>query len=111
MAASAFSLSSLFLNSSFSVTAGEPIIGGLHGATRHYFCGHCMSWLFTRPDGMDDLVNIRSAMLEDARDYEPFVEMYLDEKLEWAETGAVRSFNKFPSQEMFPTLLEEFAAR
>lgn len=109
MTSSAFSLSALFPSASFAVTLGEPVIGGLRGPTRHYFCGHCMSWLFTRPEGMDEFVNIRSAMLEDAQLYKPFVETYLDEKLEWAETGAARSFNKFPPQEMFPGLLEEYA--
>ena len=54
MTASAFSLSSLYPNNEFEVTLGEPVLGGLHGATRHYFCPHCMSWLYTRPDGLDD---------------------------------------------------------
>ena len=111
MTSSAFSLSSLFPSASFSITLGEPVIGGLHGATRHYFCGHCMSWLFTRPEGMDDFINIRSTMLEDSQLFRPFVETYSDEKLEWAVTGAVHSFNKFPPPEMFPKLLDEYAAR
>ena len=109
MTASAFSLSSLFPSANFAIISGEPVIGGLHGATRHYCCGHCMSWLFTRPAGMEDFVNVRSTMLEDSRLYKPFVETYLDEKLAWAETGATHSFNKFPSQEMFTALLEEFS--
>jgi hypothetical protein len=109
MTSSAFSLSSLFPSSAFSISSGEPVIGGLHGATRHFFCGHCMSWLFTRPKGMDDFVNVRSTMLEDARDYEPFIETYTDEKLEWATTGAKHSFSKFPPQEKFPELLQAYA--
>lgn len=109
MSSSAFSLSSLFLSESFKVTSGEPVIGGLHGSIRHFFCGHCMSWLFTRPDGMEEFVNVRSTMLEDAHNYKPFVETYTDEKLEWATTGAVRSFKKFPPMESFPELLAEYA--
>lgn len=109
MTSSAFSLSSLFPSASFAITSGDPIIGGLHGGTRHYFCDHCMSWLFTRPEGMDDFVNVRATLLEDARDFKPFIESYLDEKLPWAVTGAAHSFNKFPPQEMFPQLLKEFA--
>ncbi|NVJ55161.1 MAG: GFA family protein [Vibrionaceae bacterium] len=109
MSSSAFSLSSLFSSESFSVTSGEPVIGGLHGSIRHFFCGHCMSWLFTRPDGMEQFVNVRSTMLEDAHSYKPFAETYTDEKLEWATTGAVRSFKKFPPMESFPELLEEYA--
>lgn len=68
-----------------------------------------MSWLFTRPEGMDDFVNVRSAMLEDSRDYKPFIETYTDEKLEWATTGAKHNFSKFPPQEKFPELLQAYA--
>jgi hypothetical protein len=67
MTASAFSLSTLYSSHGFKVTLGEPIIGGLHGATRHYFCAHCMSWLFTRPEGMDEFVNVRATMMEDVQ--------------------------------------------
>ncbi|MGB3200826.1 MAG: GFA family protein [Nodosilinea sp.] len=109
MTASAFSLSTLYPSSGFNVTQGEPAIGGLHGATRHYFCAHCMSWLFTRPEGMDDFVNVRSTMLEDAQSYRPFIETYTDEKLPWATTPAVHSYEKFPQPADFPALLGEFA--
>ena len=109
MTASAFSLSALYLSNGFNVTVGEPVIGGLHGPTRHYFCGHCMSWLFTRPEGMDELVNVRASLMEDAQSFRPFIETYTDEKLPWATTPAVHSFSKFPPLEQFPTLLSEFA--
>ncbi|WP_263970571.1 GFA family protein [Leptolyngbya sp. KIOST-1] len=109
MTASAFSLSTLYPSSEFRVTQGETVIGGLHGATRHYFCAHCMSWLFTRPEGMDDFVNVRSTMMEDAQSFSPFIETYTDEKLPWATTSAVHSFEKFPQPENFPALLAEFA--
>ncbi len=69
-----------------------------------------MSWLFTRPEGMCDFVNVRSTMLEDARHYKPFIETYTAEKLEWAEIDARYSFEKFPSQESFPQLLHEYAS-
>jgi hypothetical protein len=109
MTASAFSLSALHPSNGFKVTLGEPVIGGLHGATRHYFCGHCMSWLFTRPEGMDDFVNVRATIMDDAQSFSPFIETYTDEKLPWAMTPAVHSFKKFPSPESFPALLSEFA--
>lgn len=111
MTSSAFSLSSLFPSAAFSITSGMPVIGGLHGSSRHFFCGHCMSWLFTRPEGTDDLINVRSTMLEDSRTYKPFIETYTDEKLEWATTGAVHSFCKFPPQEKFPELLQEYVQK
>jgi len=109
MTASAFSLSTLYPSSGFKVTLGEPAIGGLRGATRHYFCAHCMSWLFTCPEGMDDFVNVRSTMMDNAQSYSPFIETYTDEKLPWATTPAVHSFEKFPQPEDFPALLAEFA--
>lgn len=110
MTASAFSLSSLYPSGAFEVTAGSPVVGGLRGATRHYFCPDCMSWLFTRPEGMDAFVNVRSTMLDDTRGYRPFVETYTSEKLAWATTGAVRSFEAFPPEGLFPELLAAFAA-
>ncbi len=111
MTASAFSLSALYPNNGFKVTLGEPIVGGLHGATRHYFCAHCMSWLFTRPEVMDDFVNVRATLMENVQSYSPFVETYTDEKLPWATTPAAHSFNKFPSPDDFPALLAEFTKR
>ncbi len=111
MTASAFSLSSLYPSSGFKVTLGETVIGGLHGATRHHFCAHCMSWLFTRPDGMDEFVNVRATMMEDVQSHSPFIETYTDEKLPWATTPATHSFNKSPSPDDFPALLSEFANR
>lgn len=109
MTASAFSLSALYPSSSFEVIEGEPVIGGLHGPTRHFFCPHCMSWLFTRPEGMDAFVNVRATMLDDARFFRPFVETYTSEMLPWARTPAVHRFETFPPMEQFPALLAEFA--
>jgi hypothetical protein len=72
MTASAFSLSAGFPSEGFTVTKGEPVIGGLHGATRHYFCPHCMSWMFTRAEGFDWFVNLRATMLDDPSWFTPF---------------------------------------
>lgn len=44
MSASAFSLGIGIPSEGFDVTQGEPVIGGLHGPTRHFFCPRCMSW-------------------------------------------------------------------
>ncbi len=109
MTASAFSLSSLYPANCFNVDSGQPVIGGTHGADRHYFCPHCMSWLFTRLNGTDEVVNVRATMLDDASSYEPFVETYTSEMLPWAKTPAKHSFEKFPTMEQFPMLLAEFA--
>lgn len=109
MTASAFSLSALYPSESFEVTEGEPVIGGLHGATRHFFCAHCMSWIFTRPEGLDSFVNVRATMLDEAGSYVPFIETYTSEKLPWATTPAVHGFERFPPPELFPTLLAAYA--
>ena len=111
MTASAFSLSSLYRESDFEVTAGEPVAGGLHGAARQMFCPHCMSWLFTGPEGVDAFVNVRATMLDDARAFVPFIETYTSEMLPWARTPAVHRFQRFPPAEAFPSLLAEFAQR
>lgn len=108
MTASAFSLSALYPSEAFEVTAGEPVLGGLHGATRHFFCPHCMSWGFTRPDGLDAFVNVRATLFDDARDFVPFIETYTSEALPWAKTPAVHSFETFPPMERYPELVEEF---
>ena len=111
MTASAFSLSALYPDNAFSVTSGTPVVGGLHGATRHYFCKYCMSWLFTRPDGLDEFVNVRATLIENAQSFVPFMETYTDEMLPWAKTPAVHSFDRLPSPDDYPALLKEFANR
>jgi hypothetical protein len=111
MTASAYSLSVAIPSQGFSVTQGDPVIGGLHGAHRHYFCSYCLGWMFTRPDGMDWFVNIRSTMLDDPRWAVPFVETWTREKLPWATTPAVHSYEALPSMDQYQQLSAEFAAR
>lgn len=111
MTASAFSLSSLDPATHFAVTTGEPAIGGLHGPTRHFFCPHCVSWLFTRPAGTDDIVNVRATLLDDAAGYRPSIETFTSEKLSWATTGADHGFAGFPPPERLPDLMAVFADR
>lgn len=111
MSSSAFSLSLAVPTPGFEVLTGAPVVGGLHGASQHLFCGFCMTWLFTRPEGIDAFVNLRPTMLDDARWYAPFIETHTDEKLPWAVTGAVHSFTKLPAMDEFPALIAEYAAR
>ena len=111
MSASAFSLSAAIPANGFSVIHGEPVIGGLHGpAIQHSFCGYCMSWLFTRLVELDSFVNIRVTMLDDPSRYPPFIETYTSEKLPWAATPAVRSFERFPEFEEYEGLVRDYAA-
>jgi hypothetical protein len=109
MTASAYSLSSLYPSAAFRVTEGEPVVGGLRGATRHFFCPDCMSWLFTRPEGLPDFVNVRSTMLADVEAHRPFIETYTSERLPWAQAGAAHGFEAFPPEERFPELLAAYA--
>jgi len=110
MSSSAFSLSLAIPTPGFELTKGEPVIGGLHGASQHLFCGWCMTWLFTRPEGLDAFVNVRPTMLDDARWFAPFIETHTAEKLPWAATGAAHSFPKLPAMGDYDGLIREYAA-
>jgi hypothetical protein len=109
MSASAYSLSAMFPSSGFEVTVGEPVIGGMHGEHRHFFCAHCKSWVFTRPHGADQFVNVRPTMLDDVSWFEPFIETYTCEKLSWATTSARHAFEKFPPVSAYSELVAEYA--
>jgi hypothetical protein len=111
MSASAFSLSVGIPSAGFAVSQGEPVIGGLHGAARHHFCPRCMSWMFTRPEGMDWFVNVRATMLDDHRWFRPFVETWTREKLPWATTPAVHSYEQLPEMHEYERLIKEYAAQ
>ena len=108
MSGGAYSLSSLYESAALSITSGEPVLGGMRGATRHFFCPECMSWLFTHPEGLDEYVNVRSTMLSDVASHRPFIEAWTRERLPWGSTGAVRSFETVPPPESISALLAEF---
>jgi len=110
MTSSAFSLSAAIPTQGFEVIAGEPVVAGLRGEdVRHYFCGDCMSWMFTRMNGVDFMVNVRATLLDEAAWFEPFVETYTSEKLPWASTPAKHSFPQFPAQDAWPGLMAAYA--
>jgi hypothetical protein len=112
MSSSAFSLTAIFLADGFEVMKGEPVIGGLHGAdANHFFCAHCMTWMFTRPVQLPHIVNVRPTMFDDHAWFSPFVESFTKTKLPWAATGAVHSFEEFPPMEAYEPLMKEFMAR
>ncbi len=111
MTASAFSLSAAIPAEGFEVTQGEPVIGGLHGEARHYFCGWCMSWVFTRIPGMDGFVNLRATLLDATDWFAPFVDTFTAEKLAWAATGAPHGYPGFPPPEDYEGLIAGYAAR
>ena len=109
MSSSAYSLTAIIPADGFAVTNGEPVIGGLHGPDiHHHFCAHCMTWMFTRPVGMD-FVNVRPTMLDDVAWFRPYMETFASTRLPFAETGAARSFAEFPGTEELGELLEGYA--
>ena len=110
MSSSAYSLSAAIPTEGFEVVEGEPVIGGLHGASRHYFCGWCMTWMFTRPEGVDFFVNVRPTMLDDTSWYEPYIETFTSEKLAWASTTARHSYQTYPAMEEYPALIAGYQA-
>jgi hypothetical protein len=110
MTASAFSLTLTVPAEGFEITAGEPVIGGLHGPVHHYFCPYCMSWMFTRVPGTDYFVNLRAPMLDESAWVVPFVETWTQEKLPWAATPAPHSFETAPAFADYAKLTEAYAA-
>ena len=110
MTASAFSLSEGYSTDAFRLVSGEPVLGGIHGPTRHYHCDHCKSWLYTEPEGVENFVNVRSTMFDQPRAEKPFVEVYVGEALPWAMIGAGRSYDALPVMGEWPELIQEFAA-
>jgi hypothetical protein len=114
MTASAFSLSIAVPAPAFTVVEGTPELGGLHGASRHYHCPWCKSWMFTRPEGLDELVNVRASLLDVPGLHEwfqPWVETHTAEAFPWAKTGAKHSFAKLPEAGAWAPMIAEFAAQ
>ncbi len=110
MSASAFSLTMMIPSDGFEAS-GELVVGGLHGGLKHMFCSHCLTWMFTRPEGIDAFVNVRPTMLDDRRWFEPFIETCTSERLPWASTPARHSFATFPEMAQYEPLMREFAER
>jgi hypothetical protein len=69
-----------------------------------------MSWMFTRAEGLDWFVNLRSTMLDDPSALAPFVETWTSEKLPWAATPAVHRFATLPALAEYEGLIKEYAS-
>lgn len=108
MSASAYSLSVAIPSAGFAVLQGEPVLGGLRKGTQHFFCPSCLSWMFTRPEGMDWFVNVRPTMLDDPSWFTPFVETWTSERLPWATTPAVHSYARLPEMAEYAELTRAF---
>jgi hypothetical protein len=108
MSASAFSLSLAIPTEGFEVTEGETMLGGL-AKDMHHFCPDCMTWMFTRPVGLDWFVNLRPTMLDAHGWFVPYVETFTSEMLPWARTPARHSFETFPELSAYQPLVEAYA--
>lgn len=110
MTASAFSTTLTLPLDALTVTAGETVVGGLHGDQgEHHHCDWCNSWVFTRLPPAFGAVNVRATMLDDASWFVPFMETQTAEMLPWAKTPARYSYPRFPEPAAFPELIEAFA--
>ncbi len=67
--------------------------------------------MFTRPEGIDAFVNLRPTMLDDPRWFTPFIETWTREKLHWAVTPAVHSFERLPAMSEYEGLVKAYAAQ
>lgn len=110
MSASAYSLTLSLPREGLEVS-GTPVRGGLHGEVQHFHCEHCKSWVFTRPPGDLPFVNLRATMLDHAGWFQPYVETWTSEKLPWAHTGAVRSYETQPDFAQYQALIAEYQAK
>lgn len=111
MTGAPYSVSMLVPRGGFEVTAGEGVIGGMHGEIQHYHCPHCMSWVYTIPPTPMPMVNVRATMLDDPSGFSPYVENCADEMLPWAKTPAKHSFPQFPPDAAWGPLVGEYMQR
>jgi len=108
MSASAFSATALLPAEGLTVTGGEPVIGGLHGMHKQWYCPHCKSWLYTKVEGTP-VVGLRATMLDDPGWFSPFIETMTSEKLSWATTTALHRFEKGPTMDEFANLTKLYS--
>jgi len=111
LTSSAYSMAFIVPSTGFEVTQGKPVLGGLRGEHRQYYCDDCKTWLFTRPSQMDTIVNIRSTLLDDARWVTPFIDIETKDKLPNITTGAEMSFEGTPPIDDFMQIVADYAER
>lgn len=111
LSSSAYAMAFIVPSAGFDVLEGTPVLGGLHGAHKQYYCGHCKGWLFTRPAQMDTIVNVRSTILDDASWVMPFIDIETKDKLPGVSTGADMSFEGTPPMEDFPGIAQRYAVK
>ena len=103
-------MSSFYPADRFAVTKGRTVRGGMKTGPDHEFCPECLTWMFTTAREIEGFVNVRSTMFDDARQHRPFIEMYRREGIPGATSGAVHSYEVFPTESEFPQLIAAYAA-
>lgn len=110
MSASAFSLTAMVPEDGFAVTAGETVIGGIHGEQgHHHHCDWCKGWIFTTLEPSHGFVNVRATLFDDPSWFTPFAETQTAEKLAWIDLPVRHSFDRWPPPERYPALVAEYA--
>ena len=96
LTASAFSLTTMVPKEGFSCT-GPLIKGGLgHSQRAHYFCKSCLNFIYSQVAWAEHRINLRTAVLDNAASFPPFVEVMTKDKLPWANVSAAHSFATVP---------------
>lgn len=113
LTASAYSLTAIMPSEGFSVLKGQLIVGGRKSNQRqHFYCGECMTFMYTRLNGKEERVNVRTCIFDNAAAMAPFIEVVTAEKLPWASVTSTHSFTSFPkTSDEFDDLTLEYAAR
>jgi hypothetical protein len=111
MSASAYSTTIVVPGGGFAILQGDTVVGGAGSAElEHHHCDRCKSWVYTRPLPDLGFVNVRATLLDDPSWFRPWLETQTAEKLPWAETGAVRSFERFPDLADYGDLIAAYRA-
>lgn len=111
LTSSAFSLAVMVPLDHFAVTNGETVIGALRKPDGAYrFCDWCKCWITSEPTAANGIINVRSTLIDESNAFEPFIEMWVKEKVLWASTPAKYSFDEKPALSEFPALIAEYTS-
>lgn len=87
-----------YQEAALAVTQGTPRIVNRSGAVLRYFCGDCGTGLFYRnAEVLPGLVDVQSALLDDAATLAPREQVQTAERLPWMATA-----HALPAHERYP---------
>ncbi|MBT8154597.1 GFA family protein [Epibacterium ulvae] len=112
LSASAFSLTVMVPQDSFTCS-GDLIVGGRKSDGRvHYFCASCLNFVYSQIGTGSGRINLRSSVLKEAALFAPFVELMTEEKQPWVSLPVQHSFARYPeSAAQVQDLLEAYRDR